>query len=171
MRLHLLSRRRTNKHTNFNANPTDLTNATKSGDAAAVLSVVDDAAELAAAGLAGICSSGKVYKLDNSLGVAVAYMLPAGVNGSSMSPHTASAYIRGGTGAIRSSATTDGITTFEASAGYIRRAGVITPQTNTRQSWFRADAGQTIYIILNQYEEGGISNPIVVAGAAVSVTM
>jgi hypothetical protein len=56
----------TNKSSNYNANPTATTGFTTSGDVNGVLSVVDDTAALAAAGLDQICTSGKVYKADNS---------------------------------------------------------------------------------------------------------
>ena len=81
-----------NKIPHKTANPVDTTGTVMTGDAAAVLSVVDDVSALAAAGLSAICSSGKVYKLDNSAGTTYAYckLLPAVGN---TNIHSASVYI------------------------------------------------------------------------------
>ena len=158
---------RTNKSTNYNANPTDLTNVTKSGDAAAVLSVVDDTAALLAAGLNNIASSGKVYKLDNSAGVAAATAGPAGFNGNT-NTHSVSSYIRGGAGAIglQDTAGTE-FSTFTASGSYIRRSWVGAGGSGLRITRITANAGQIIYFILNQLEEGAfVTSPIVIAGAS-----
>jgi hypothetical protein len=158
---------RTNKCTNYNANPTDLTNVTKSGDAAAVLSVVDDSAALALAGLSQIATSGKVYKLDNSAGSATARATISGLTGNT-NPHAGSSYIRGGSGGLSpSGAGTSQFATFTASAMYARIAGVFTPADNSRTLTVVANAGQTVYFILNDLEEGSFATPpIITAGAA-----
>src|SRR5690606_20738143 len=77
---------RVNKCRNFNANPTDLTGVSKAGDAAAMLTVVDDSAELAAAGLDGICTSGMAFKFDNSAGTSTSWLYIAGNSGNT-NPH------------------------------------------------------------------------------------
>ena len=161
-------RRRTNKCRNFNANPTVTTNVSKSGAAEAVLSIVDDSAALAAAQLSGTATSGNVYKLDNSLGGGAAYATISGSVGNT-SPHSASAYIRGGTGRLFIDDSTGGA--FPASAGYVRvKQEAVIPVNSTRQLLIQADAGQVIYFILNQLEEGAIATAvIVVSGAAVTV--
>lgn len=154
-----------NKCTNFNANPTDLTNVSKAGDSASTLTVVDDTAALAAAGLSAICSSGRVYKLDNSLGVGSARVVVAG----SMSVdtlHSASAYIRGGSGHIGyGNISADATVPFEAEANYrrIKRDG--STASAGRSLVILANAGQVVYFILNQLEEGGLSSPIPTTGA------
>jgi hypothetical protein len=80
----------------------DTTNIIKGGDAAAVLSVADSAPALAAVKLSNICTSGKVYRLDNSAGVGEAYLRPGGASGNN-NPHSGQAYARlvSGVGPIR----------------------------------------------------------------------
>lgn len=156
---------RTNKCTNWNANPVDLSGVVKSGDAAAVLSVVDDVASLAAAGLAAICFSGKVFKLDNSAGTTAAFATVVGGTGNT-NIHSVSGWIRGGTGALG----IGGIArpTFAASGAY--RKLVVENQTpgSSSGTWgISADAGQVVYFILNQLEEGSFASPpIITTGAA-----
>jgi len=89
----LIEPARTNKCTCRKSNPVDTTNITKFGDAAAVLSVVDDTAALAAAGLSDICTSGMVYKLDNSAGTTEARANISGATGN-INQHCLSCYIR-----------------------------------------------------------------------------
>lgn len=161
---------RTNKGTNYNAAPNgSLTNLSKSGDAAATLTEVDDTANLIAAGFGTLISqgvmNGNVFKLDNSAGVASAFVNVAG-NAGNTNTHAVSAYVRGGTGTIGVQTGTS--SSFTASATYQRRthtgAGV-----SAFGSFLLADAGQTIYFILNVFEEGGFVGPIIViAGAAVT---
>jgi hypothetical protein len=148
----------TNKVTCRKANPTDTTNLTKSGDAAATLAVVDDSAELAAAGLSSICTSGKVYKLDNSGGSAAAYVYIGGGVGNT-NKHSISCFARGsGTGEIGLGTTTRTPVTF--TGGY----RVITDENRTPPSegsgWIIvADAGAVVYFILPQLEEGAFCTP------------
>jgi len=92
---------RTNKVTVYNANPdASLTNAVKTGDAAATLTRVLDTTALAAAGLSAVATSGYVFKLDNSAGSTTAIATFNGLTGNT-NPHTCSAWIRG-TGAAGS---------------------------------------------------------------------
>jgi hypothetical protein len=164
----LIEGARTNKSTNYNAAPNgSLTNVIKFGDAAATLTEVDDSAALAAAGLQNICPSGKVFKLDNTAGVAAAVAWCAGVTGNT-NTHTASAYVRGGTGSFAQySAGGTPYGAWAASSSYVRRVGTFTPVDASRVCAIVADAGQVVYFILNQLEEGGfVSSPIVVAGAS-----
>lgn len=158
----------TNKCTNFNANPTDLTNVTKGGDAAATLTVVDDSAALAAAGLDQVCSSGKVYKLDNSAGSSDATAQPAGQTGNT-NQHTVSAFWRGsGTGIIRLAGTV--LASKPIPSAYERTvAENVTPVDAFRNAFVVASPGAVIYFILNQLEESDtVSTPIVVAGSSVT---
>jgi hypothetical protein len=154
-----------NKCTNYSANPTDLTNVTLGGDPAATLTVVDDTAALAAAGLSGICTSGKVYKLDNSAGATTATATISG-NPGNTNAHRTNAYIRGGTGTIGGQ-TSVLRGAFAAASDYTRRAYTWTPDTATRPAGISADAGQTIYFILNMLVEASYSGPVIpVAGTA-----
>ena len=155
---------RQNKVTIFNANPVDLTGLVLAAgsDPAAVLSVVDDAAALSAAGLAGVATTGKVYKLDNSLGVAIATVNPSGVGAISnnTNPQTSSAYVRGGSGQI--GGPNSGLRTpFGASSGYVRRIGTWTPANTSDRLGLTATAGQVLYFILLDYQEGAYPTPVI----------
>lgn len=161
---------RTNKCTNRNANPVDLAAMTKTGDAAAVLSVVDDAAKLAEAGLSGISTSGKVYKLDNSGGVGPA---SAAANGSvgNLNTHAFSAYGRGGSGYLKDNfagiPNTEVQGKFASSANYRRLTRIASATNAAALLQIGADAGQVVYFILNRLEEGSFSSPpIITTGAA-----
>lgn len=161
---------RTNKCNNYNAAPNGfLTGLTKFGDAAATLTEVDDSAALAAAGLQNICPSGKVFKLDNSAGVADAVAWCAGTTANT-NAHTASAYVRGGTGSFAQySAGGSPFGAWAASSSYARRVGTFTPADVSRVCAIVANAGQIVYFILNQLEEGSFaSSPIPVAGSSVT---
>ncbi|MEQ9518640.1 MAG: hypothetical protein RLN89_04290 [Parvibaculum sp.] len=156
----------TNKCTNFCANPTDLTNISKSGDAASTLTVVDDATALMTAGLSNICSSGKVYKLDNSAGVTSALAIVDGETGST-GQHAVSAYMRG-TGAARLSfSVTGGNAASALTSSYVRRTFTNSPLTATDKMRVVAEPGTVVFFVLNQLEEGGRATPpIVTAGTA-----
>ncbi len=163
----------TNKCTNFNANPPDLGAVTVSqaSGGAGVLSLADDRAELAAAGLMGAerpCTSGLVYKLDNSSGTGSSH---ASFNGpvGNLNPHTVSAYVRGGSGNLRMG-TANVVMSFGAFAAYQRIQGTRTPAATSESAVVSAGAGQIVYFILNQLVEGPQAGPIIVtAGAAASV--
>jgi len=159
----------TNKCTNYNAAPTDLTNVSKSGDAAATLTVVDDTAALRAAGFGALIDAGKmngkVYKLDNSAGSTSAFARPGGLTGNT-NTHSCSAFVRGtGSGQVRLSGAGDVDTPF--TAAYIRRSAASAPPDGTRDLLVRAAAGAVVYFILNQLEEKTYAtNPVIVAGAS-----
>lgn len=160
----LIEEARSNKVTIHNANPVDLTGVTRSGDAASILSLVSDAAALAAAGLASVVTGGQVFKLDNSAGVTTAFATFAGATGNT-NPHRATLYVRGGTGVVAMAGS--GSAAFSASAGYVRRETAMTPDTAARTFYVRADAGQVVHFILPMLEEGGFAtSPIVTQGAA-----
>lgn len=143
----------TNRMTDNNANPTTTSGWTKSGDAAATLTVVTDPSTLLSdAGLDLLCTSGKVYKLDNSAGVAAAYADSVGTFGST-SGSTVSAWISGGSGTItRTGAGTPETLAFTASSPMVRRALSTTPNATTDTFRIAADAGQIVYFILAQIE-------------------
>lgn len=157
----------TNKCTNYNAAPTDLTNVTKSGDAAATLTVVDDTAALIAAGFGSLIAAGKmngkVYKLDNSAGSANAFAIFGGQTGNT-NTHTFSVFVRGGAGALAGILST---VAFSSAAAYRRVQQNAVPSSAANQPSVRADPGQIVYFILNQLEEKTYAtNPVIVAGAA-----
>lgn len=162
---------KTNKCTNYNANPTDLTNFNAlAGDPAGVLTVVDDSAALAAAGLSGICTSGKVFKLDNSAGSSIVVATIGGFTGNT-NPHTVSVWSRvtGGTGRVEMSGNIGRIT--YSNAAYERKVSAnLTPTDGLRQVAITATAGTIVYFILNQLEEAAFAGPpIVTTGAAATV--
>lgn len=149
----------TNKSTNYNANPNgSLTNLSFTGDAGTTLTEVSDTAALAAAGLSGICTSGKVFMIDNTAGVTAGRVTISGTVANT-NPHVASAFVRGGTGRIEISG---GGTAFTASATYQRRTEVRTPDATSRVCNIYADAGQVVYFILNQLVESAQAGPLIV---------
>jgi hypothetical protein len=158
----------TNKCTNHNATPNgSLTNVTKSGDAAATLTEVDDTAALAAAGLSGLCTNGKVFKLDNSAGSVFAVASVGGATGN-INAHTLTAYVRG-SGSCRIQENWNGNgANFTASASYIRRSsGSVIPGNAGSLFSVIANPGAILYFTLNQMVESGLTGPIIVtAGAA-----
>lgn len=145
----------------------NITNMTLSGDTAAVLSVVDDTAALTAAGLLALCPSGKVYKLDNSAGVAAAYAYPSGATGNT-NAHTMHCYSRGGTGKLDDSASGTSVVTFGASGSFSKiTAANFTPNTALTKLMVHADVGQAVYFILPQLEElPYATSPMVTQGAS-----
>lgn len=167
----------TNKCTNYNANPNgSLTNMAKGGDAAATLTEVDDTAALAAAGLSTVCSSGKVFKLDNSAGVAIAYVDAYGATGNT-NDHTLSAYMRGsGTAYLRTDFTLTNdwgpVTLTSSYARIVSRQGSgLAGGSKNSADVLRvvAHPGSVVYFVLNQFEEQAFAtSPIVTAGSAVT---
>lgn len=155
----LIEPSRTNKCTNNNSDPTDLTGVSKGGDAAATLAVVDDPAALAAAGLSGICSTGKVYKLDNGAGVAVASAVFAGSVGNT-NAHTMTAYARGSGSAFVGVSATNGAVTALGTT-YARLSVTGTPTGSGAQSFIAAQPGAVVYFILNQLEEASTASSVI----------
>ncbi|NBW08161.1 MAG: hypothetical protein EBR82_09060 [Caulobacteraceae bacterium] len=158
---------RTNKLTVYSANPPDLSGMTKSGDAAATLTRVSDAAALAAAGLSGLASVGQVWKLDNSGGASTANVTAAGGVGNT-NPHSLSAWVRGTGSSVRVRLSSVNSTVFAPGGGY---AWITTPNvtpTNAGDQWsIWCAAGSVAWFILPGLEEAAtVSSPIVTAGAA-----
>lgn len=162
----------TNKCSNHNANPNgSLANMSKGGDAAATLTEVDDTAQLQIAGLFGTdrpCANGKVFKLDNSTGTAVATAIFAGTVGNT-NPHTSSVYFRGSGRAYVGVSATNG-PDIVLTSGYQRATVTGTPTGTGAQSFVGARPGAVVFFILNQLVEGSQAGPIIVtAGAVASV--
>lgn len=142
---------------------------TLSGDAAATLSVVDDTAALAAAGLQNICSSGKVYKLDNSAAVAFAVVVVAGVAGNTNN-HSFSIFTKcaanSGNTFIRFSTTTASSAIVPISTTYQLVKGESKAAVATDSVSIRINQGETVYFTLPQLEELPFAtSPIITAGA------
>ena len=160
----LITRQRTNKCTNANANPVDRANVVKTGDAAATLALVDDRAALVAAGLGAICP-GKVYRLDNSAGTALAYAVVSGSAGETAS-QTVSAYVRGGAGRLTLNAGAVP-TNFAAAPAYVKRTAAVLPDQSYRTMAIAAEPGSTLYFILNALVSGdALASPIITTGQA-----
>lgn len=156
----LVEEARTNKATNTNVNPQNLTNVSYSGDPAGILSVVDDSAELARIGL-----TGNVYKIDNSAGTVNASAVFVGQAGNT-NPHTTSVYWRG-TGTGRQGNTANFGASEPLPATYTRSVKTQAVDTANRQMGVSAGPGSVVYFILNQFEEGSFAtSPIPINGAA-----
>lgn len=146
-----------------NYNPTTTTGLTKSGDAAATLTVVDDPAELAAAGLGTVCSNGKVFKLDNSAGSTNAYAAVTTAITFGASTWALSTYARGsGTMRIEVNAGTwTGTVTQALSSTYSRKSSIGTTNTSNNQYRLGAAAGSVLYFILMQAEVSPVETSVV----------
>jgi hypothetical protein len=144
----------------------DLTTGwTKTGDAAATLTVVDDTEKLRDVGLLPWAPAGKVLKLDNSAGATPAQAQNDNSTGNT-NKHSVSAFIRGGSGLLAIEASG---ASFGASTTYRRvRYENVTPAAGTDNFVIEASVGQVVYFILGQMEEEGwasspIPNPAVAA--------
>lgn len=158
---------RTNKIYSYNANPPDLSGTIKGGDAAAVLSLVDDTAALAAAGLSGVVTGGMVYCLDNTAGVASAFFRVFGSTGNT-NPHKYSAYMRvvGSGGSVGVSATSSANVACSTGA-YQRTTATRATPTASEDIRLNVNAGAVGYVILPETVEASVvTSPIITVGAA-----
>lgn len=153
----------TNKNTNYNANPTATTSFSTSGDAAGTLSVVDDTAALAAAGLDLLCTSGKVFCANNSAGSTDYTVSLPGTTGNT-NKHSASVYIRsphGGT--VCTIALNGSPVSITGNATYQRyKHENQTPGSSSQRTVMVVPAGKTVYFILYQLEENAFSTSVAV---------
>lgn len=160
----LIEEARTNSLTGVNlVNPTNTTGWTGFGDAAGVFSVVDDTAALTSAGLAGICSSGKVFKIDNSAGTTPYYVRVNNTITVGVATWTYSAYARG-SGVLtfqNNSGTWSGTTSPAISNQYQRLTSTGVGSASPTQFRIKADAGSTLYFILAQAEEGAFVTSVI----------
>lgn len=164
----ILEPQRTNKCTNYNANPdSGLTNLTKSGDAAATMTRVDDSVELAAAGLDNICSDGNVVKLDNSGGSTDAIITISGDSGNT-NPHSFFVHARVSSGTGRIAITGEGSTANFTNTSYEKHSLANKTPTNAfNKTQVKAAASSVVYFIINQWEEGAfITSEIITEGSA-----
>ena len=174
----------TNKCTNYNANPasgafaptdaitfnTNTTNLNaQNGDGSTLWGVVDDATELASAGLDGLCTSGLVYKIDNSAGAVAAYIYVIG-GAANTNDHTITAHMRitSGTARLRLPNGTD-IGDLLSNTSYERITTDCVAVAATDNIGIQANAGCVVYFILNQLEESGFAtSEIITEGSAVT---
>ena len=140
-----------------------ITNMTLSGDTAAVLSIVDDTAELTSAGLLGVCNGGKVYKLDNSAGSGASYCAIGGATGNT-NVHSGAVYARkASTASPRCGWTATGGAEFGTVtlSAYTRVSGNNqTPSTTGQFEMITCIAGAVCYFILPQLEESPFATSI-----------
>lgn len=164
----------TNKCTNYNAAPdASLTNMTKTGDAAAVLSRVDDSAALATGKLTARCPSGYAFQLDNSAGTGNAFVIVTG-SVTNTNPHSILAYARkvsGGSDPGIALSNQEGLTTFSNSGYALVKSENITPEATTRAWMIKVPAGTIARWVLNTLVEAKyVGVDIIVSGSAVSRT-
>lgn len=141
-----------NRSGNVNTNPQNTSGMTLSGDPSAALSAVDGTALLAASGLSQYGPN--VYKLDNSLGVAPAYVFPTGNTGNTGGTNTGVAWCAGGSGGLYAPGTTL-MKAFSASLVLIRQAASFISGGPTNVLRVGADSGQIVYFTLNGLYDGG----------------
>ncbi len=158
-----------NKFTGRNATPTDTTGWAKGGDAASTLACIDDPASyLSGAKLTGVCSNGKVWRLDNSAGATDAWAETSATFGAT-TVHTISAWMiaTGGNAELTRSGTTPTTKTITAGGSFARQEFTLTPNATTDKMRIVAKAGAIVYFILPQIEVNSFaSTEIITTGAA-----
>lgn len=155
----LVEEQRINRLTINNYDPQVLTGLTKSGAAAATLTLVTDPTEMTAIGL-----SGNVFKLDNSAGGSASVVTFSGTPGST-NPFIFSTLTRGsGTFQFFLGGNAGGVKNL--TTGYSRQWSGITPAASGSVPSIQLATGGVMYFVLTGLEEGTwITSPIVVAGA------
>jgi hypothetical protein len=143
-----------NKCENHNVNPTDTSQTLDNGQG--ILSIVDDSAELASAGLDEICTSGNVYKAEATSGSTfIVYFLG---NTNNTNKHSMSLYARGeGASGTCGRLALGGseLPIAEAGENYQRfKYEDLTPDGTGRKFTIAINGNSTLYFILNQLEEG-----------------
>jgi len=159
---------RTNRCTNRNAAPTDLTGVTLSGDPAATLTRVDDSATMVGSSIltalkAGGTLNGFVYKLDNTLGVADAFATISGAI-AVVGACRGSVVYRGSAGRIEIGGAT--AVSFAVSSPYVRVGGGRTAAATTEQMRIAAPPGAVIFWLLNVIESGAFDTAPIICNAA-----
>jgi len=155
----------TNKTQCFKYNPTATTNITKSGDAASVLAVVDAPTGVLssavdrngrAINLSSVCSLGKIYELDNTLGTTTANVTISGTTNNT-NPHSGSVYVQLVSGAAGKAgwSITGGNEFGDISSAVLTEVlgENKTPGNTSHQLMLRAVAGSKIRFILPQLVE------------------
>jgi len=146
---------RTNLCTCRKINPTDTTNVS-------VVVLADDVDALAAVGLDKICTSGKVYKLDNSGGGTSATAVISGVTANT-NQHSFSVYARSSGTCYVQLVGGGGQISFNSNTYALRKSENFTPVAG-RSLTLVVGAGVVAYFILPQLEEGAFCTaPIITA--------
>jgi len=142
-----------NKNTNYNANPTNTTGFNTSGTG--TLTVVDDASELAAAGLDQICTSGNVFRAEATTGSAYIVNIP-GTTGNT-NAHSGSLWARGTGSGSRAGQLSLGSGTVDIAVpdeNYARfKLENQTPGSSSDTLDIIVEGNSVVYFILNQLEE------------------
>lgn len=151
----------TNKCENFNINPSDTTGFASAGSG--TISVVNDTAELANAGLDQICTNGKVFKAAATTGSTFVVYIP-GIVGN-VNAHSLSLYARGdGVGSRTARLSLGGSTLNIAPAGdgykQYQYENVV-PSSNGRKLTLSIDGNETLYFILYQLEEAPVCSSVI----------
>lgn len=158
----------TNKTAAENANPADLTGLTVTTPGTGTAAIVDDSAALAAAGLDGVCTSGKVLHLDNSADGSNSLTLTVDGTVGNTNNHSWSFYYRS-VGANRVARLKPNAASIDVdhSETYTRFTHENdTPDGTTRKFVLLVDPGEEVYLILWQMEEGAFcTSPILTHGA------
>lgn len=155
------------KCTNANANPTDLTGVALQGstggapDPGVTLTLVDDVSALDAKGLSELCSSGKVYRLNNPPGGTAARAVFSGIPGNTNS-HALSCFMRGSGDAQLRFQGGAGTGSVALSADYKRLLAVGTPNASSFPMYVLALPGADVYFILNQLVESTFDPSVVI---------
>ncbi len=159
----------TNKCASVKANPTDTTNIAKSGDVASTLTVVDDSAELAIAGLDEVCN-GNVYMLNNSAGSIRSNATITG-NVTNLNKHALSGYMRVSSGSGRLTLEATAAETFN-NVNYAQiKLEDQTPAVTGSRFVVDAEPSSVVFFILPQLEETPFATPVIIgADTAASAT-
>lgn len=158
----------TNKCKNYNVNPVDTSGIVPSGDPNGTLSLVNDTAELAAAGLDQICTNGNVFRADNTAGT-TSYTLYIDGKVNNLNPHTLSTYLRSpsSTGRVCRLYVGDTTMNIDGNSRWQRYAHVNqTPNSTGRKMTLIIDPGKEVYFILNQMEEYPIATSVMITQGA-----
>jgi hypothetical protein len=151
----------TNKCGNNNVNPVDTSGFSTAGTG--TLTIVNDSAELAAAGLEGICTSGLVFKASATSGSTFIVYAPGAVG--NLNPHSISLYARGegvGIRTARLSIGGDALNIAPAGEQYQRYMhDDLTPDSASRRLTLIIDGNDTLYFVLYQLEESSASSSVI----------
>lgn len=146
----------TNKCTNANANPADLTGTTGA-------TLVADATAISNSGLSNVCTAGNAFHVDNSAGGATVFLVFGGTTGN-LNPHSMQVYYRS-TGAdctLQMSVSGNGSVAMPAAAEYtwVKSQNVV-PSSTLNGMQIAVPAGARLWCVLNQLEEGAACTSVI----------
>ena len=157
---------RTNKVTCRKANPVDTTRISVDSGQLTDLTLVDMSEALLRSGLSHLCTSGLVYRLDNSTNGANKYARCVGPAGNTQ-PHTMSAYICGtGKGGVRKSGVSGAgsVENIVLTDSFVRVSDMGNNAVAASEGCIVANPYSVVYFILPQFEEGAFAtSPIALA--------